>query len=74
MEVSKGVGIESSGVSVGFHGYTDLIGSERSGIGVKLVLLPDESHYSSGCGIWPVRSWSSELSGKMGSNFLFFLS
>ena len=38
---------ESSGVSAGFKGCTDLISSEMSGIGVKLVLLPDESHCSS---------------------------
>ena len=46
MEDCKAVVAESSVVFAGFQGYTDLIGSERSGIVVKSVLVPDESHYS----------------------------
>ena len=50
-EKCKAVGAENSRVSAGFQGCTDLIGSVRSGIVVNLGLLPDESHYTSGCGI-----------------------
>ena len=42
---------DSNGDSAGLQGGTALIGSERSGSVVKIVLVPDESHYSKGCSI-----------------------
>ena len=70
LEDCKTIGVESSRVSADFQGRTDLVRSESSGIVVKFMLLMDGLHYSSGCSNWTVGDWSSELSGKMGSNFL----
>lgn len=56
LEECGAVVAESSGVSAGFQSCTNFIGSEMIGYGVKLVLHPDESHYSSCCGIWTVES------------------